>query len=55
MKWLESCGLGLALCAGLGGVTAAQAGITLIGIARDDDFEIFTRPDRVVEGVAMHV
>ncbi|PYY85293.1 hypothetical protein DNK59_15110 [Pseudomonas sp. TKO26] len=26
MKWLESCGLGLALCAGLGGVTAAQAG-----------------------------
>lgn len=35
--------------------TAAQAGITLIGIARDEDFEIFTRPDRVVEGVAMHV
>lgn len=35
--------------------TAAQAGITLIGIARDDDFEIFTRPDRVAEGVPMHV
>ncbi|MFN3318419.1 MAG: formate dehydrogenase accessory sulfurtransferase FdhD [Allorhizobium sp.] len=35
--------------------TAAQARITLIGIARDEDFEIFTRPDRVVEGVAMHV
>lgn len=35
--------------------TAAQAGITLIGIARDEDFEIFTRPDRVVERVAMHV
>ncbi len=35
--------------------TAAQAGITLIGIARDEDFEIFTRPDRVVEGVAIHV
>ncbi len=35
--------------------TAAQAGITLIGIARDEDFEIFTRPDRVAEGVPMHV
>lgn len=35
--------------------TAAQAGITLIGIARDEDFEIFTRPDRVAEGVTMHV
>lgn len=35
--------------------TAAQAGITLIGIARDEDCEIFTRPDRVAEGVALHV
>jgi FdhD protein len=35
--------------------TAAQAGITLIGIARDEDFEIFTRPDRVAEGVPLHV
>ena len=35
--------------------TAAQAGITLIGIARDEDFEIFTRPDRVAEGVSLHV
>lgn len=35
--------------------TAAQAGITLIGIARGEDFEIFTRPDRVAEGVPMHV
>lgn len=35
--------------------TAEQAGITLIGIARDEDFEIFTRPDRVAEGVPLHV
>jgi FdhD protein len=35
--------------------TAAQAGITLIGIARDEDFEIFTRPDRVAEGVPIYV
>jgi FdhD protein len=35
--------------------TATAAGITLIGIARDEDFEIFTRPDRVSDGVAMHV
>lgn len=35
--------------------TAAQSGITLIGIARDEDFEIFTRPDRVAEGVPLHV
>lgn len=35
--------------------TATAAGITLIGIARDEDFEIFTRPDRVAEGVPMHV
>lgn len=35
--------------------TATAAGITLIGIARDEDFEIFTRPDRLVEGVTMDV
>jgi FdhD protein len=35
--------------------TATAAGITLIGIARDEDFEIFARPDRVAEGVPMHV
>lgn len=29
--------------------TAQQAGITLIAIARNDGFEIFTRPDRVCE------
>jgi FdhD protein len=27
--------------------TAETAGITLVGIARDDGFEIFTRPDRI--------
>jgi len=27
--------------------TAEQAGITLVGIARDDGFELFTRPERV--------
>ncbi|MDH4414321.1 MAG: formate dehydrogenase accessory sulfurtransferase FdhD [Rhizobium sp.] len=35
--------------------TAAQAGITLIGIAREEDFEIFTRPDRVAVGVSIYV
>ena len=27
--------------------TAEAAGITVIGIARDDGFEIFTRPERI--------
>lgn len=27
--------------------TAEAAGITLVGIARDDGFEVFTRPDRI--------
>jgi FdhD protein len=36
--------------------TASQAGLTLIGIVRGHDFEIFTRPDRVVaEGGVVHV
>ena len=35
--------------------TAEQAGLTLIGIARDDDFEIFTRADRLIEGAERHV
>ncbi|OCW58170.1 formate dehydrogenase accessory sulfurtransferase FdhD [Hoeflea olei] len=30
--------------------TAEQAGLTLIGIARGADFDIFTRPDRIIEG-----
>ena len=28
--------------------TAEEAGITLVGIARPDGFEIFTHPDRIV-------
>ena len=28
--------------------TAEAAGITLVGVARDDGFEVFTRPDRIV-------
>lgn len=35
--------------------TAAAADITLIGIARDADFEIFTRPDRILKGASAHV
>jgi FdhD protein len=27
--------------------TAEAAGITVVGVARDDGFEIFTRPDRL--------
>ena len=34
---------------------AEQSGITLVGIARDDEFEIFTRPDRILQTVADHV
>jgi FdhD protein len=29
--------------------TAEAAGITLVGVARSDGFEIFTHPQRVVE------
>lgn len=35
--------------------TAEEAGMTLIGIARGEDFEIFTRPDRVVSKASQHV
>lgn len=31
--------------------TAEKAGMTLIGIARDDDFEIFTGSEKVIQGV----
>jgi FdhD protein len=34
---------------------AEEAGITLIGVARQDGFEIFTRPERVLQPVADHV
>ncbi|SIQ66548.1 FdhD protein [Rhizobium sp. RU35A] len=35
--------------------TAEEAGITLIGIARGDEFEVFTRPDRLMTGESSHV
>ena len=35
--------------------TADQAGITLIAVARGNEFEIFTRPDRVMPGAEHHV
>ena len=34
---------------------ADEAGITLIGVARDDGFEVFTRPERLLQPVADHV
>ena len=30
--------------------TAAAAGMTLVAVARDDGFEVFTHPERIVEG-----
>jgi FdhD protein len=35
--------------------TAEAAGITLIGIARQDGFEIFTHPHRIVQDKVRHV
>ncbi|HBF31444.1 formate dehydrogenase accessory sulfurtransferase FdhD [Rhizobium sp.] len=35
--------------------TAEAAGMTLIGIARGDDFEVFTRADRLKTGASSHV
>ena len=35
--------------------TAETAGITLVGIARGDDFEIFTKPERITSGVPADV
>lgn len=35
--------------------TAEEAGMTLIGIARGQDFEVFTGPERIVAGVASNV
>jgi FdhD protein len=33
---------------------AEAAGITLIGVARGDEFEVFTRPERIGEGPVQH-
>jgi FdhD protein len=35
--------------------TAEEAGMTLVALVRGDDFDVFTRPERVVLGVAQHV
>ncbi|WP_244710561.1 formate dehydrogenase accessory sulfurtransferase FdhD [Rhizobium cremeum] len=35
--------------------TAEEAGMTMIGIARGQDFEVFTGPERIVAGVASNV
>ncbi len=35
--------------------TAEAAGLTLIGIARDDGFEVFTHPNRIMTGPVRHV
>lgn len=35
--------------------TADAAGMTLVALVRGDDFDIFTRPDRVTEGATRHV
>ena len=32
--------------------TADAAGITVVGVARDDGFEIFTRPERILLGAS---
>jgi FdhD protein len=34
---------------------ADTAGITLVGIARDDGFEVFTHPERIVAQQVQHV
>ncbi len=35
--------------------TAEEAGMTLVALARGEEFDIFTRPDRVATGVSRHV
>ncbi|WP_370154340.1 formate dehydrogenase accessory sulfurtransferase FdhD [Ferrovibrio sp.] len=34
---------------------AEQAGLTLVAVARGSEFEVFTRPDRVLQGARDHV
>jgi FdhD protein len=34
---------------------AAEAGLTLVGVAREDGFEVFTHPDRIRTGNVRHV
>ena len=35
--------------------TAEAAGMTLVALVRGDEFDIFTRPERVSSGVSKHV
>jgi FdhD protein len=35
--------------------TADKAGLTLVALVRDEDFEIYTHPDRINTGVSAHV
>lgn len=35
--------------------TAEAAGMTLVALVRGDEFDIFTRPERVLSGVSQHV
>ena len=35
--------------------TAEEAGMTLVALVRGDEFDIFTRPERVASGAARHV
>lgn len=35
--------------------TAEQAGMTLVALVRGEEFDIFTHPDRIIEGAARHV
>lgn len=35
--------------------TADEAGMTLVALVRGEEFDIFTRPDRVTDGTARHV
>jgi len=40
--------VGVVVPAALAGRTAGATGLTLVGIARDDGFETFTRPERIM-------
>jgi FdhD protein len=35
--------------------TAEEAGMTLVALVRGEDFDVFTHPERVTDGVARHV
>ena len=35
--------------------TAEEAGMTLVALVRGEEFDIFTHPNRIIEGAARHV